>query len=68
MILSNLFVRLGYSAAAPTGHLLERKILIRNCAAWPGVMGEAVRIAVRTPTENERLLAAWHEFYASVDV
>ena len=57
-----LFVRLGYSAAALAAHLLERKILIRNCAAWPGVVGEAIRIAVRTPSENRRLLAAWREF------
>ena len=43
-------------------HLLERKILIRNCGAWPGVVEEAIRIAVRTPAENERLLTAWEEF------
>jgi threonine-phosphate decarboxylase len=57
-----LFVRLGYSAAALTAHLLEQKILIRHCATWPGVAGEAIRIAVRTRLENERLLAAWKEF------
>jgi threonine-phosphate decarboxylase len=57
-----LFVRLGYSATALAAHLLERKILIRNCAAWPGVVGEAIRTAVRTRSENERLLAAWEEF------
>lgn len=63
-----LFVRLGYSAAALTAHLLERKILIRNCTAWPGITGEAIRIAVRTPAENQRLLAAWDEFHTSVRV
>lgn len=57
-----LFVRLGYSAATLAAHLLERKILIRNCTAWPGVAGEAIRIAVRTRPENARLLAAWQEF------
>jgi threonine-phosphate decarboxylase len=57
-----LFVRLGYSATALAAHLLQRKILIRNCAAWPGLVGEAIRIAVRKPSENERLLAAWEEF------
>jgi threonine-phosphate decarboxylase len=57
-----LFVRLDHSAEDLAAHLLERKILIRNCAAWPGITGEAVRIAVRTPSENERLLAAWREF------
>jgi threonine-phosphate decarboxylase len=57
-----LFVRLGYSATELAAHLLQRKILIRNCAGWPGVVGEAIRIAVRTPSENNRLLATWKEF------
>ncbi len=41
---------------------LRRKILVRNCADWPGLPGEAVRIAVRTRNENERLLEAWRSF------
>jgi threonine-phosphate decarboxylase len=57
-----LLVRTDYAAAALTEYFLERKILIRNCAEWPGIAGEAVRIAVRTRAENERLLAAWREF------
>lgn len=56
-----IYVRLPYSAAALAAHLLPCKILIRNCAAWPGLSGEAVRVAVRTRAENERLLEAWRE-------
>ena len=43
-------------------HLLENKILIRDCTGSPGIRGEAVRIAVRTRAENERLIASWKEF------
>lgn len=57
-----LFVRLAYSSAALTAFLLERRILVRDCQGWPGVGGWAVRVAVRTRPENERLLAAWEEF------
>ncbi len=57
-----LCVRLGYSAAALCSHLLREKILVRNCAEWPGLTGEAVRVAVRTRAENARLLQAWEAF------
>jgi len=57
-----LFVRLDHSAATLCRHLLERRILLRDCTGSPGVSGEAVRVAVRTRAENERLLAAWKEF------
>jgi threonine-phosphate decarboxylase len=57
-----LHLRLNYSAAALTEHMLTRKILIRNCANWHGLSGESVRIAVRRREENERLLQAWREF------
>jgi threonine-phosphate decarboxylase len=57
-----VYVRLDYAAAALSEHLLRRRILIRNCAGWPGVTGEAVRVAVRRRGENERLLQAWREF------
>jgi threonine-phosphate decarboxylase len=51
-----LYVRLPYPAADLAAHLLEYKILIRECDH------KAVRIAVRTRAENHRLLAAWKEF------
>ena len=57
-----LYTRLAYPAAALTGHLLAHKILIRNCTGWPGLSGEAVRIAVRRRDENERLLEVWRTF------
>ena len=57
-----LFVRLHYPAADLCEHMLRHKILIRNCAEWPGLTGEAVRVAVRRHDENERLLRAWSEF------
>ena len=57
-----LFVRLPHAAAPLCAHLLERKILIRDCAGMPGIDGPAVRIAVRTRDENERLVATWKEF------
>ena len=57
-----VYVRLDYTAAALTEHLLRHRILIRNCAGWPGATGEAVRVAVRRREESERLLHAWREF------
>jgi threonine-phosphate decarboxylase len=57
-----LFVRLAYAASALCSYFLASKILIRNCTGTPGVQGEAVRIAVRTRTENEKLIACWKEF------
>jgi threonine-phosphate decarboxylase len=57
-----LFVRTNYSGAALCRHFLDAKILIRNCTGIPGVEGEAVRIAVRTRPENQKLIARWKEF------
>lgn len=56
------FAQLDYPSRALCDFLLERKILIRDCAGWPGVPGDAVRFAIRTPEENDRLIAAWKEF------
>lgn len=57
-----LFVRLPYEAAPLCSFLLERKILVRDCAGTPGISGPAIRVAVRTREENDRLIAAWKEF------
>src|SRR5262249_5737319 len=57
-----LFVSLDHAAAPLCRHLLEKRILIRDCTSCPGVDGEAVRIAVRTRAENQRLIATWREF------
>ena len=57
-----LLVELDYPASQLSSHLLEDKILIRDCTGFPGIRGNAVRIAVRTRPENERLIAKWREF------
>jgi threonine-phosphate decarboxylase len=57
-----ILVRLEYSADALCRHFLDSKILVRNCTGTPGVHGEAVRVAVRTRRENEKLIARWREF------
>jgi threonine-phosphate decarboxylase len=58
-----MLVALDHPAAALVSHLLERKILVRDCSGWPGVTyASAIRVAVRTRPENQRLLAAWKEF------
>ena len=57
-----LYVRLAYAARSLCEYLQQEKILIRNCADWPGLSGEAVRIAVRTRADNQRLLGTWQQF------
>ena len=37
--------------------LLDRSVLVRNCASWPGLDG-CLRITLGTPAENDRFLAA----------
>ncbi len=58
-----LFARLQYPSASLTAFLEDHKILIRDCTRWPGFdVGNAVRVAVRTRPDNERLIAQWKEF------
>jgi threonine-phosphate decarboxylase len=57
-----IYVSLEYPAQELTDFLKNRKILVRNCAHWPGLPDEAVRIAIRTRAENERLIEAWRAF------
>lgn len=58
------FARLDYSAARLCDWLLERRILIRNCTGQPGVAGEAIRIAIRTREQNDRLFDLWSGYPA----
>jgi len=37
--------------------LVERSVLIRNCASWPGLDG-CLRVTIGTPDENDRFLEA----------
>jgi threonine-phosphate decarboxylase len=57
-----VYAKLPYAARRLCEYLMGHKILIRNCAGWPGLNEEAVRIAVRTRKENQRLLSAWSSF------
>jgi histidinol-phosphate aminotransferase len=43
--------------------LVDRSVLVRNCASWPGLAG-CLRVTVGTPDENERFLAALTEVLA----
>jgi len=40
--------------------LLERSVLIRNCASWDG-LGDCLRVTIGTPEENDRFLHALEE-------
>jgi len=40
--------------------LLERSVLVRNCASWAGLPG-CLRVTVGTPSENNRFLEALEE-------
>ncbi len=53
-----LLFRSGTELKAP---LLERGILIRDCAGFPGLGAGWYRVAIRLPGENARLLAALEE-------
>ena len=57
-----IYIGLPYPAHPLSEFLLRHKILIRNCTGWPGLAGEAIRIAVRPREENERLLECWRKF------
>jgi threonine-phosphate decarboxylase len=48
----------GMTAASVQERLLTSRILIRNCANFPGLDDRFFRVAVRSREENERLLAA----------
>jgi threonine-phosphate decarboxylase len=54
-----LFLCLDYPSHELYRHMLERRILIRECDG-------GVRVAIRTRPENERLIAAWREFRCAV--
>lgn len=41
----------------------RRKVILRNATGWPGVDGEAVRFAIRTRPENERLVGLLREYF-----
>lgn len=46
----------GMSALELRGGLMQRMVLIRDCASFAGLSSQFFRVAVRTPAENERLV------------
>jgi histidinol-phosphate aminotransferase len=55
-----LFRPLGVEADAVWNGLLERSVLIRNCASWDGLPG-CLRVTIGRPDENDRFLQALKE-------
>ena len=51
----------GFSAGTLRDRLLPQRILIRDCANFPGLSDRYFRVAVRSRQENERLLEALAE-------
>lgn len=43
--------------------LVERSVLVRNCASWPGLT-DCLRVTLGTPEENDEFLAALGEILA----
>ncbi len=55
-----LFRPLNQSADKVWSGLLERSVLIRNCASWDGLPG-CLRVTIGRPDENDRFLSALEE-------
>ncbi len=55
-----LFRPIGRSGDEVWAELVERSILVRNCASWPG-LADCLRITLGTPDENDEFLAALAE-------
>ncbi|CUH94019.1 hypothetical protein P22_0081 [Propionispora sp. 2/2-37] len=48
----------GFSAQELRNKLEQYRILVRDCSNYPGLSNEYIRVAVKQPRQNERLLAA----------
>ena len=55
-----------YSRVPLWERLMERGIIVRNCANYPGLGEGWVRIAVKGPKENQRLVAALQKIEGAV--
>ncbi|RLM20299.1 threonine-phosphate decarboxylase [Brenneria alni] len=44
--------------------LLEQCILIRSCANYPGLTANDYRVAIKSETDNRRLIAALHQMFS----
>jgi histidinol-phosphate aminotransferase len=49
-----------HDGAEVWAELVERSILVRNCASWPGLDG-CLRVTIGTPDEDDAFLAALRE-------
>jgi len=54
----------GFSAGMLQGLLLEKHILVRNCANFPGLDDSFFRVAVRTREENTKLLSELRNIFS----
>ena len=60
---ANFFlIHLANGAADLCSWFSRRKVIVENCTGWPGIDGDAVRLAIRTRQENERILALLKEY------
>lgn len=57
-----VFAGLDYPASSLRRYLAAQGILIRDCTDMPGIRHQAVRVAVRRPEENDRLIRTWQAF------
>ena len=51
----------GRSAADILAAMRERGILLRDCSNYPSLDGNYLRMAIRSHTDNRRLMDAWNE-------
>lgn len=58
-----LFRPRGLDGAAVWQQLVDRSVLVRNCASWPRLSG-CLRVTIGTPAEDDRFLAALAEIVA----
>jgi histidinol-phosphate aminotransferase len=58
-----LFRPIGRDGSDVWQGLVDRSVLVRNCASWPGLTG-CLRVTVGTPDENDRFLTALREVLA----
>jgi threonine-phosphate decarboxylase len=52
-----MLIYLASGAEDLVNFLARQKVLVRNCTGWPGIEGEAIRIAIRQRPDNERFVA-----------
>ena len=55
-----LFRPTGVDGAEVWQRLVDRSVLVRNCASWPGLDG-CLRVTIGTPAEDDRFLTALTE-------